>query len=151
MKRLLVSVPLAICLIGALALPANAGRKTKRVERHASGTYLFPSAEFTFGCSPQNGQGCVAFTPREGELFLSRVRVIDLHGYPVRARVSMNSREDPSLYEVVAEFCGVLRDPVPITGPRIHVVIPNRPLNALDCLPGEATAGTVKATFSNRF
>lgn len=150
MKRLLVSVPLVICLIGASAIPANAERKTKRVERHVSGTYLAPSAEFTFTCSQQNGQGCVAFRPQEGERFLSHVRVFDLHGYPVRARVSINSRDHPNIYEVVAEFCGVLRDPVAITGPSIHVVIPNRPLNASNCLLGEATAGTVKAIFSHR-
>ena len=151
MKRA-IAVALAVGMLGgALAAPAEAGKKKKpkRVERQAQGTYAAP-ATVVGNCTQVDGIGCIGIMNGPGETYLT-AKVTDAHGQPVVVTVDGQTDEDINTDVSYGTFCGETEEPIVVDEGVQLVFWIGRASDAAgtQCLPGVGTQGTLDVTFSN--
>lgn len=151
-RRLVVAVASLLALAVAVGAPAAAGaqKKKKRVERVEEAAYagaLGPRGAADVPCV-QEPAGCVRFPVEPGERFVT-VEVSDAAGMPVWASVYINGYSDGT--DVHEHVCGASESPFPLAPglEELVVVVTQTTGGATNPCAGPATAGTVKATFSN--
>lgn len=147
MRKLFVASLLAGLIVGSVVAPSDA--KKKRRERNAEATYTSPavgSASATGTCPGDNG--CARFPVGSKERYL-QLEIADDSGMPVSATIGQDTDPSNATVEVVGRICGETEEPLAIE-PGVEVVVWVWVLpSASPPCPGMATAGTVKAIFSN--
>lgn len=152
MKRSL-SILLVLGLVFAAfaSAPAQAKKKKpKKVTRTAEGSYDLPPLVVVGTCAQSGAIGCVSFTSATNEKFVT-AKVTDAHGQPVAVSISANTDGQFGDDESYGEFCGETTEPIAIPGgTELHFWVgAATDLGISGCVPGAATSGTIKATFSN--
>ena len=150
MKRLIVTAVALGLLAGALALPAEAGKKkAKRVERVAEGTYANPAIGVPGVVGSAAAGGAFEFPLGATEKFIS-VEITDDLGQPVIATMSQDTDPSTPTWEIFATICGATEEPLPVEpGVAVRVSVYTSPGPDQPTCAGPATSGTIKATFSN--
>lgn len=151
-KTISVLVMLGL-IVGAMALPAEAGKKKKKkpkkVEREAQGTYMAP-ATIVGNCTQNDGIGCMTIPSGPNEKFVTG-KVTDAHGAPVAISIAADLDGDLSTETRYGAFCGETEEPIKID-PGVELVFwVGRVADAAatGCVPGIATQGTLDVVFSN--
>ena len=154
MRRMIVVLLTLGLLAGALAMPAEAGKKKKKkpkepvkVERTAEAPYQCPCGiDGVVGFITGGGEFGGATLPTGAAEVFVKVEVADNGGQKVAGSVAQDLDGD-GFTDTSADFCGSTETAVPIeTGLEIAVYIYT--LGTAGC-PGPATGGTITATFSN--
>ena len=134
------------------AVPAQAKKKPKRVERQAQGTYVAP-ATVVGNCTQTDGVGCMTIQTGGSEQFLT-AKVTDATGQPVFVTVQADLDGDIQAETFYGSFCGETAEPIQFdpgaalifwVGPASR--IPDRATSG--CVPGQGTQGTLDVTLSN--
>lgn len=135
-------------VVGALAVPADAGKKKKkkpkRIERTIEVRYENPA----FGSPNAGGAcfGCPSFATAKNEVFMS-IEVTDDVNPGAGSRFSWDTdgdgRNDTGFY-----VCGKTDEAVAIPG-GVEITAFPYPVGTPDCPAAGAFSGTIKATFSN--
>ena len=150
MRKTIVSVAVAMLLVGSLTVPAHAGKKAK--PRKLEIKYTEP-AHGTHGVGVCfEGTSCAFFgDPMLKERFIS-VTVEDDLGTDVYATVIQDTNEDGNYLaadDLAVGFCGSTEEPVEIEPDKgVSVWVWQGPGASPPC-PGVASAGTITATFTN--
>ena len=149
MRKLIVT-SVIIGLLGAgMAIPAEAGKKPKKVTRKAEGTYDNPAIGVPGVVGTSSAGGAFEFGITSKEAFID-VEVVDGSGQPVMTTMSQDTNPDNTGWEIFATFCGTTEEPVPIEpGITVRVSVYTIPGPDHPTCTGPATSGTIKATFSN--
>ena len=148
MKRLLISALTIALVAGALALPAEAGKK-KRTQRVATGTYENPAIGVPGVVGSAAAGGAVEFPLGPTEKFIS-VEITDDLGRPVIATMSQDTDPSTPTWEIFATICGGTEEPLPVQpGVAVRVSVYTSPGPDQPTCTGPATSGTIKATLSN--
>ena len=144
MKRA-IAVALALGMLGgALAAPAEAGKKKKKVSRSAEATYTGAFNVLYLNAGGQNFGG-VALPTGSGEKFVS-IEIKDASGLPSGATVGQDLNGDDQA-DTSTPVCGKSAEPIEIEpGYDVTVFLKQGPC---DGGPAIVTEGTVVATFSN--
>lgn len=153
-NRIAVAVSLAL-LLGAVASPTalagKKGKKNKKVTREATGEYAVSlgtthaPSPFWIG-SPIGNVTSVQFPVGVGERYVT-VEIEDASGLPAGGTITADTDGDPTIQEVVANFCGKTEEPVKIPSGPIQVAVKSGVCE--DGTTVLATSGTVAVTFSN--
>jgi hypothetical protein len=152
-KAILVALILGL-IAGSFAAPAEAKKKKKkkpqRIERTAEGSYDAPTLVIAGTCTQTGAIGCVAIPTGIGEHYVTAT-VTDSHGQPVYVSVQADmdgNNQDDTTY---GSFCGETTEPILVDeGTELHFWVGLSPDPGFaGCVPGEATSGTLSATFSN--
>lgn len=161
-KSIVVALILGL-LIGALAVPADAGKKKKkkpaRIERVEEIEYkgggigaATPAASggfcpFDTRKPPEDQPVCIELPTTGDDLFV-KVEVQDTAGQKVAGFVSQGDTDGDGVGDLFGDFCGAHEEPVPITpGPALRVSFYNGVCD--DGTPSLVTQGTIKVSFSN--
>ncbi|MDQ3646509.1 MAG: hypothetical protein M3345_06170 [Actinomycetota bacterium] len=150
MKRFLVTFMILGLVLGSVAT-AESKKKPRRSERTVEGTYQAPALFLYGACDDSGGIGCVSFTTKPNERFLT-AKVVDAHGLPVFVLVRNEVDGFPAQgAETYGTFCGETTQPIAVP-PRedlqFWVGAAASPLLE-GCYPGIGTSGTITTTFSN--
>ena len=149
MKRA-IAVALSLGLLaGAMALPAEAGKKKKRVERKAQGTYAAP-ATVVGNCTQTDGVGCMTIANGPTERYVT-AKITDSHGQPVAVSIAADLDGDIQTETTYGTFCGETTEPIKVD-PGVSLVFwvgRASDAAAMACIPGVGTQGTLDVTFSN--
>jgi hypothetical protein len=153
MRKLVVSFVLVGLMAGALVAPAEAGkkkpRKPKRIERLAEGTYANPAVGVPGVAGSAAAGGAVEFPLTSDEAFVS-IDITDDGGQPVIATLSQDTDPSTPAWEIFATICGKTEAPLDIApGITVRVSVYTMPGPDQPTCKGPASAGTIKATFSN--
>ena len=148
MKRSVIMLMILGLVLGSVAT-AESKRKPKRTTRTIEGSYASPAIFLYGSCATSDGIGCVSFTTKANERFVT-AKVVDAHGLPVFAMVREEHISDPvEGAEVYGTFCGETTEPIVVPpGENIQFWV-GAPFAVAGCQPGAGTTGTVTATFSN--
>jgi hypothetical protein len=145
-----IGVVAALLVAGVGAVPAEAGKKKKKVERTEERQYVGATGVRGAQDSPCAGEplGCVVFPIEPGERFVS-VDVADASGDDVWASVYIYGYSDGT--DVHEHICGSSEAPLALAkGLEELVVITTQTTGGVtNPCPGPATQGTVTAVFSN--
>lgn len=150
MRRIIVALLVLGLVGGSLAIPAGA-KKVKKKTRVVEATYDNPAIGIGGVLSSGSAGGSVEIPLAAGESFIS-IEITDDSGSPVYASLSQDTDTSTPQWEIFAGICGSTDAPIEVT-PSVTVRVtvtagPGR--EHPDCVPGLATAGTVKASLSNR-
>ncbi|HVF12519.1 MAG TPA: hypothetical protein VNA87_05480 [Actinomycetota bacterium] len=155
MRRFLLTM-MAIGLTVVSVAAEGSPRVERKVEASYFGTQLL--GEYR-ACTSLGAAGCVPLKTNAGEGFLT-ARVSDAHGQPVNVWVVDASEDRLGLdgpNKVYGRFCGETTQPISFNpGADLEFwvgdgwwpawwIYPKLP----DCMPGEATTGTIQVTLSN--
>lgn len=147
MKRSLILL-LALGLVFGSIATAEAGKKKKRVERQAQGSYTSTGVVAVGLCAQTDGTNCMEIATAANENYLT-AKITDSHGLAVPVAVKADQDGDGSTEVLYGTFCGETTEPIQID-PGVPVVFwvgISPDTAALGCPPG--TTGTLDATFSN--
>ena len=152
--RKIITVALSAALVlGAFGVPAaEAGKKKKRVEREAQGTYAAP-ATVVGSCTQTDGIGCMTIPNGAKETYVS-AKVTDATGQPVLVTIQADLDGDMSSETVYGSFCGETDEPIKVDGGVELIFWVSPATKTADritggCIPGQGTEGTLDVTFSN--
>lgn len=153
MRKAIMVILSASLVFGAFGAPAaEAGKKKKRVERDAQGTYAAP-ATIVGNCTQTDGIGCMTIATGGSERYLT-ASVTDATGQPVLIEVAADLDGDMQSETDYGTFCGATDEPIEID-PGAEIIFWVSPATATaarvtdGCVPGQATEGTLDVTFSN--
>jgi hypothetical protein len=150
MRKTIICTLVGVLVVGALVVPASAGKKAK--SRKAELKYSEP-AHGTAGVGVcLQGASCAFFGPPLGKEKTISVTVEDDLGTPVYASVMQDTNEDGNFLaadDLTVHFCGETAEPVEIEpGKDVSVWVWQGPGANPPC-PGAASSGTITATFSS--
>ena len=150
MRKTTVGIAITCVLLGAVSMPAHAGKKTK--PRRLELTYSEP-AHGTAGVGVCfQGASCAFFgDPLGKERFVS-VTVEDDLGTDVYASVIQDTNEDGSYLaadDLTVHFCGETAEPVEIEPDKAIAVWVWQGPGVDPLCPGGASSGKITATFTN--
>lgn len=153
MRKIITVAVSAALVLGVFGAPvAEAGKKKKRVERQAQGSYMAP-ATIVGSCTQTDGIGCMGITNGVKETYVS-AKVTDANGQPVYVTIQADLDGDMRSETVYGAFCGETDEPIKVDG-GVELIfwvspigsIPDRAITG--CVPGQGTEGTLDVTFSN--
>jgi hypothetical protein len=151
MKKTLTLLLVLGLVAGAMAMPAHAKKKPKKMSMTEHGDYQTPSLVVLASCANSGAVGCVEFAPPSAKLRYVMVKVTDATGLPVSGMIAQPDGTNTGGVAnnvTVATFCGATKSPVLIDPSQtVHVWVSDAPDPA--CAPAAATTGTVDATFTN--
>jgi len=153
-KAIAVALSLGL-LAGALAMPAEAGRKKKKrkkpvkVEREVQGTYAAP-ATVVGSCTQTDGIGCIGIANGPGEKYVTAT-ITDSHGQPVAVSIAADLDGDIQTETTYGSFCGETTEPIEVDEGVQLIFWIGRAADAvaLACAPGIGTQGTLDVVLSN--
>jgi hypothetical protein len=153
-KSLVVSLVLSLVVAGLVA-PAEAGKKKKpkKVQRKVEYEYEMgsPGIPGLVGAcltvlTPDPASACVDIPTGGKDMYVS-VKVDDTSGSTPYGILAQDTNADQPGFEIFADFCGELKDPVPITpGLALRVSLYVGPS---DSCAGISSSGTITTTLSN--
>lgn len=152
MRKTIVIALTAGVLAAAVVAPAEAAkkRKPKRTERVAEGAYTNPAVGVPGVVGWNVGSSFYEFVLWADETFMA-VEITDDAGGAVTATLSQNTEPSSAGYEIITSFCGATAEPIAVTpGLAVRVAVYTTPGPGQPTCMGPATAGTIKATISNR-
>lgn len=151
MKRFLILFMVFGLIVGSVAT-ADAGKKAAEMQRTVKATYVGAQLVYEYKSCVHSGRlGCVIIPTRKGEDSLT-ASVTDSHGQAVAVSV-VDARSD----RVYGTFCGNTTQPIRFhTGNKLELWVGGKWLptwwppypEAPRCLPGMATKGAIRVTFS---
>ena len=148
MKRCLILLMVAGLIAGAAAT-AEAKKHPERNTRTVEGTYDSPVLGMYGECAESDGLGCVSFSTRAKERFVT-AKVQDAHGLPVFVLIrSTASGPFGEGTETYGTFCGETTEPIAVpAGTHLEFWV-GAAASVYGCQPGFGTSGTIAVTFSN--
>jgi hypothetical protein len=153
-RTIAVSLTAAL-ILGAVALPADAGkkRKKKRIKRVMELSYTEPAyGTAGIGLCFQ-GSSCLFYGPPAPKEKFFSVEIEDSLGQAVNASVIQDTNEDGNYLatdDLTVHICGATEEPIEIEPKKeVAVWVWQGPGVNPPC-PGGASSGTATATFSNR-
>jgi coenzyme F420-reducing hydrogenase gamma subunit len=151
MKRFVVLLMIVGLVAGSVATAEAAKKKKiKKVERVVEGAYDAPSLIAVGTCAQTGAIGCVSMISAANEVYVS-AEVTDQTGQPVYVSIQGDANGDNQDDINYGTFCGATDAPIAIdAGVELHFWVGVTPDPGIaGCVPGAATTGTLKATFSN--
>ena len=150
-KSLVVLLIMGLVASLAIAAPAQAKKKAKKVTRAVQGTYQAPTLIVVGTCTSTDAVGCVTLPTGSNETYITSAKVTDQTGQPVYVSIQADTDGDSQDDATFGSFCGELTEPIQIDpGVQVHfwVGVTADP-GIAGCVPAVATTGTVDVTFSN--
>jgi hypothetical protein len=151
-------------LAGAMAVPAEAGKKKKKkapaqpvkVERVVEYAYQGPGIGFSTPvaaagyCYPEP-TSCAVFAPEPGEKFI-KIEVVDASGTTIAGSINQGDLDGDGIGDLYGEFCGAHAEPIELLNAEATFELSmysGACYGTATPSPSVMTQGTVTITFSN--
>lgn len=162
MKKAIVSAVVVGLIAGAMVLPAEAGKKKKKVVRVEQVVEVaYTGGEIGISSPVASAGGCLNGTdvfnckeiiPPAGDFPYIKIEIQDATGSTVGGFISQQDADGDGLADGYGTFCGAHAESVPLEVPGTVVGIslyPGLCDNGGTPAPSTPTTGTIVATFSN--